>query len=107
MEEQMAELNTKVLTLRSATHGSDQPKADEPTTSKMKVVPARTPDPPLILKASPKTPKSPEAAKKPTIVQVCEPKALRTVQLPPTLSLIRTQDKGIDTMTYLFSHRYD
>ena len=89
--------------LNTATLGSDQPKADEPTTSSSKVVPARICDPPLILKASPKTvtkaPKPPEAAKKPTKKHVCAPNPLSRVQLPPTLSLTRTQDRGVDPMT--------
>ena len=67
------------------------------------MVPARTPDPPLIRKASPQTvtkaPKPPEAAKKPTKVHVCMPNSLSTVQLPPTMSITRTQDRGVDPIT--------
>ena len=48
----MAELNTKMNTLSSATQSSDQARADEHASSSSKVVPAPTPDPPLILKAS-------------------------------------------------------
>ena len=55
MEVQKAELNTKMHTLSSATHRSDQPRADEHASSSSKVLPARTPDPPLIPKASAKT----------------------------------------------------
>ena len=90
-------------TLITATHGGDQPKADEPTASSRKMMPARTPDLPVILKAIPKTvtktPKPPEAAKKPTKEHVCVPNSLSTVQLPPTLSLTRSQDRGVDPMT--------
>ena len=70
-------------------------------------MPARTPDPPLILKAAHKTmtkaPKPPEAAKKHTKVYVCAPNLLSTVQLPPTPSLTRTQDRGVDPMTFISS----
>ena len=99
----MAALSTKMHSLSSATHGSDQLEADKPTTSSIKVVPARTPDPALILKASNKTvtkaPKPPEATKTPTKVQVCASISLSTVQLLPTLSLTRTEDRGVDPMT--------
>ena len=96
MEVNMAEVSTKMHTLSTATHATqrgNQPNADEPTISSSKVVPARTPDPALMLKASPKTvpkaPQPPEAAKKHTKVHVCVPNSLSTVQLPPTLSLTR------------------
>ena len=75
----------------------------------MKVVPGRTPDPPLILKSCPKTvnkaPKSPEAAKKSTKVHVCVPNSLSKLQLPPTLSLTRRQDRGVDPITTTSSVR--
>ena len=90
-EVQIAELSTKLHILSTATHGGDQLKADEPTASSRKMVTARSPDLPLILKAIPKTvtktPNPPEAAKKATKVHVCLPNSLSTVQLPPTLSL--------------------
>ena len=54
MEVQMAELNTKMHTLSTADHSEDQPKLDTPTASDIKVVPARTPDRPLMLIVSPK-----------------------------------------------------
>ena len=43
MEVQTGELNTKMHTLSTATHGSDQLRADEHSTSSSKVVPARNP----------------------------------------------------------------
>ena len=104
IEVQMAEFNTKMHTLSTATNGSDQPRADEHASSSSNVVPARTPDPPLTLKASPKAvtkvPQPPEVAKKHTKVHVCAPNSLSTVQLPPAaLSLTQTQDRGVDPMT--------
>ena len=102
IEVQLAELNTKMHTLSSANHSSDQPRADEHAPSSSKVVPARTPNPPLILKASPKTvtkaPQPSETATKHTKVHVREPNSLSTIQLPPTLTLTRTEDRGVDPM---------
>ena len=103
MEVQLAELNTKMHTLISETHSSDQPRADEHVSSNSKLVPARTPDPPLILKASPKkvtkATQPSVKAKKHTKVHVCEPNSLSTIQLPFTLTLTRTHDRGVDPMT--------
>ena len=77
-------------TLSSATHRNDQPKVEEPTTSAANGVPLRSPDTPLILKASHKTvtetPKHPELAKNST-------------RVPTTLSHSRTQDRGVDPVT--------
>ena len=99
----MAELITKMHTLSSATLSSDQPRADKHASSSSKMVPARTPDPPLILKVSPttvtKAPQPSEVAKKHTRVNVCEPNAPGTIQLQPTLTLTRTQDRGADPVT--------
>ena len=99
----MAELNTKVNSLSSVTQSSDQPIADEHASSSCKVVPAPTPDPPLILKASLKTLtkalQPSEMAKKHIKVHVCQPNSLSTIQLPPTLTLTRTQDRGVDSLT--------
>ena len=103
MEVQMAELNTKMNTLSSATQSSDQARADEHASSSSKVVPAPTPDPPLILKASPNTvtkaPQLSEMAKKHTKVHVCEPNSLSTIQLSPTMTFTRTLDRGVDPFT--------
>ena len=90
MEVQMVELNLKVQTLSTAAHSDDSPKLDVPTASDTKVVPPRTPDPPLMLKACPKTvtkaPKPLEMATKSTRVHVRPPNTLSTVQLPTTLT---------------------
>ena len=67
----------------------------------------RNPNPPLMLKTSPKTEpkasKPPQAFKRASQVHVCAPNLLSTVQLPPTLSLTQTQDRGVDPMTTTFS----
>ena len=98
MEVQMAELNSKMQTLKTAAHSDDSPKLDVPTASDTKVVIACTLDPPLMLKTSPKTvteaPKPLEMAKQSTRVHVCPPNFLSTVQLPTTLSHARIQDQG-------------
>ena len=103
MEVQMAELNTKMHTLSTAAHSEDQPKLVIPTASDIKVVAARTHDPPLMLKVSPKAvtkaPKPPEATKKLLIVHVCPPNSLSVVRFPTTSSLTRTQERGVHPMT--------
>ena len=102
MEVQMAELNTQMHTLSTATrvvHDGEQAKNCEPTTSSSKMVPMRTPKPRITLKTSPKTEpkalKPPIAGKKTTEVHhVCAPNPLSNILLPPTVSLPQTQDRG-------------
>ena len=107
MEVQTGELNTKMHTLSTApmaATNSEQMNMQRPV---VRWCLRATPDPRLILKANSKTvtkaPKPPEATKWPSKVHMCAPNKLSTVQLPSTLSLTRTQDRGLDHLTNTLS----
>ena len=96
MEVQIAELTNQMHTLSTATcpvHDGEPAKANETTASSSKMVPMRTPNPPITLKTSPKTEpkalKPPPVGKKTTKVHVCAPNSLSTVLMPPTVSLTK------------------
>ena len=107
MEVKIAELSNQMHTLDAASRAvapeTEQAKVVEPIASTSKMVPMRTPNPPVTLKTSPKTEhkvlKPPQTGKQITKVNVCAPNSLSAVQLPSTMSLTRTRDQGVDPMT--------
>ena len=107
MEVQVAELSNQIRTLGAASRavapGTEQAKTVGPVASTSKMVPMRTPNPPVTLKTSPKTKpkvlKPPPTGKKTTKVHVCTPNSLSTMQLPSTMSRTRTRDQVVDPMT--------
>ena len=107
MEVQMAELSNQMHTLRAASRAvapeTEQANVVEPIASTSKMVPMRTPNPPVTLKTSPKTEpkmvKPPQTGKKTTKVHVCAPNSLSAVQVPSMMSLTQIRDQGVDSMT--------
>ena len=88
MEVQMAELSNQLHSLGAAPRAvpstTEQTRMAEPIASTSKMVPMRTPNPPVTLKTSlktePKVLKPPPAGKKITNVHVCAPNSLSTVR---------------------------
>ena len=80
----------------------EQAKVVKPVASTSKMVPMRTPNPPISLTTSPKTePKvfmPPVTGKKTTKVHVCTPNSLSAVQIPSMTSLTRTRDQWVGPM---------
>ena len=89
MEVRLAELSDQMRTLGAASHAVapevEQAKVVEPVASTSRMVPMRTPNPPITLKTSPKTEPNvfiPLTDKKTTKVHVCTPNSLSAVPMP-------------------------
>ena len=106
IEVRLAELSDQMRTLGAVSHAVapevEQAEVAEPVASTSKMVPVRTPNPRITLKASPKMePKvfiPPILGKKTTKVHVCTPNSLSAVPMPSMTSLTRTRDQRVDHM---------
>ena len=106
IEVRLAELSDQMRTLgavsQAVTPEAEQAEVVEPVASTSKMGPMRTPNPPITLKASPKTEPRvfvpPVMGKKTTKVHVCTPNSLSAVPMPLMTSLTRTRDQGVHPM---------